>query len=224
MAPWRRAAGLCFFALLWRDTDAALRDAAARAAAAGPRRETVDSARAGLNASGVADNDVAPLSSMRPPWAADVLAKHNEYRCMHGAPPLTWNDDLEAHAKQWAVIGHGQRSPPWELKDVGPFRLVGESVATKITDQGGAASPAGAVQAWYHQIEQTDGHRGEVDHYTFEFAQYTQVVWKSSTSLGCAWLHDFFVCQYGPAGNIPGEFASQVMELKKAQQHCQHAR
>jgi pathogenesis-related protein 1 len=55
---------------------------------------------------------------------------------------------------------------------------------------------------------------------------YTQVVWKASTSLGCAvhttpkpvpaagttqpYTWTVLACNYSPAGNVDGEFASQV--------------
>jgi hypothetical protein len=43
---------------------------------------------------------------------------------------------------------------------------------------------------------------------------YTQVVWRTSTELGCGvascktqdgWNQDIWICNYGPAGNIGGQ-------------------
>jgi len=53
---------------------------------------------------------------------------------------------------------------------------------------------------------------------------FTQMVWKGTTSIGCAiqtscdladydpkfWPVQFFVCEYGPAGNVIGHYAENV--------------
>uniref|UniRef100_A0A7S2QC99 SCP domain-containing protein n=1 Tax=Zooxanthella nutricula TaxID=1333877 RepID=A0A7S2QC99_9DINO len=153
-------------------------------------------------------------------WAEEVLARHNVYRCMHGAPPLAWSQEIEAHAKQWAAMGRGQRSPPHKLRNVGPFAVVGENVANSVTDGGGSGSPGGQVQQWYDQITGTENGLGKVSEYSYHTAKYTQLVWKGTATVGCALYNNFLVCQYGPAGNSAGEFVQQVGERVKAQQDC----
>jgi len=162
-------------------------------------------------------------SSSRPAyadWKAQVLERHNMYRCMHGVPPLVWNDKIEAHAKQWAATGHGQRSPPFMLTSVGNFSRVGESMAWKVTDDGGSRSAGGAVQVWYDQVKNTEGGRGLLSQGSDQTAKYSQLVWGSTTALGCALLHEVLVCQYGPAGNVPGDFAEQVKARQLSEQEC----
>lgn len=46
---------------------------------------------------------------------------------------------------------------------------------------------------------------------------FTQVVWKSSKQIGCAWSEAkcpngwyYFFCEYSPPGNVEGEFAQNV--------------
>lgn len=160
-------------------------------------------------------------SSGQQDWQSDVLQRHNKYRCMHGAPPLVWSEDIEANAKQWAVAGRGQRSPPYRLQNLAGFAVLGENIAMEVTDPSGAHSPAGAVQLWYDEVSRTPGERGVVDGPgSGDWSRYTQLVWKSSSTVGCAYYGTFFVCQYGPAGNEPGKYAEEVGREVRTYQEC----
>mmetsp|Transcript_45343 Transcript_45343/g.117380 ORF Transcript_45343/g.117380 Transcript_45343/m.117380 type:complete len:153 (+) Transcript_45343:233-691(+) len=147
-----------------------------------------------------------------------VLARHNVHRCMHSAPPLRWSSALEADAKQWAAMGRGQRSPPFLLQNVAGFAQVGENTGVDYPDPGGDRSPSGAVTHWYDQVTQT--RRGAVDHFDRRWSAYTQVVWRSTTHVGCGWHHGFIVCHYGLGGNVDGQYSSQVNERQKSQSEC----
>jgi len=153
-------------------------------------------------------------------WRAQVVEAHNMYRCMHGVAPVVWNDEIEAHAKQWVAQGHGQRSPPFLLTHVAGFENVGENIAWGVTDEGGSKSAGGAVQIWYDQIKNTDGGRGLLSQASDQTSKYSQLVWASSTALGCALHNEALVCQYGPAGNVPGEFGAQVEAQTRTEQSC----
>merc|ERR1719428_2823452 len=40
---------------------------------------------------------------------ADVYLKaHNKYRCMHGVPCMTWNEEIAKNAQKWADASGGQ--------------------------------------------------------------------------------------------------------------------
>jgi len=127
-----------------------------------------------------------------------ALDMHNYYRCLHGASALAWDDALHASSLQWgeqlAQAGSLQHS-----QDTG----VGENLAW------GSPSMSGidAVKGWYNEVNWYDAATGEsttgqpVGH-------FTQVVWKSSTKVGCASVkktspkkEEFWVCQYTPQGN-----------------------
>lgn len=45
--------------------------------------------------------------------------------------------------------------------------------------------------------------------FTWETGHFSQLVWKSTTKLGCAWAHcsfgDYVACEYDPAGNVDGD-------------------
>lgn len=50
------------------------------------------------------------------------------------------------------------------------------------------------------------------------YSHFTEMVWKGVASIGCSWYMDcgwaessiFFVCHYGPPGNMLGSFAENV--------------
>jgi uncharacterized protein YkwD len=132
------------------------------------------------------------------------LSAHNTVRTQHGADPLTWSDDLSAKAQQWAdgcVFKHSGGS-------LGPF---GENLAAGT----GSFTIADAVGLWNAEVSQYDSNNPVPSH-------FTQVVWKSTTQVGCAvqscsGIFDasygpaqYYVCEYSPAGNVIGEFAQNV--------------
>jgi len=148
-----------------------------------------------------------------------ALDKHNVYRCMHGVPLLTWDDAIATNAQAWAtngVYGHSASS----ARVVGGEQL-GENLAWGYPELSGI----GATQMWYKEIEFTSGPYGTADSMTDatpsnEFiGHYTQVVWSTSTKLGCGKgtatvggnSGVYWVCQYGPAGNYQGEFSQNVL-------------
>merc|ERR1719410_1547192 len=49
---------------------------------------------------------------------------------------------------------------------------------------------------------------------------FAQVVWKSSTKLGCGYAYDMTVCMYGPAGNVCGEHEGEVLTPQKTAAEC----
>ncbi|OAQ30104.1 PR-1-like protein [Linnemannia elongata AG-77] len=116
-----------------------------------------------------------------------VLEAHNKLRALHGAPALTWNVDSAKFGDSWLQ--------PCEFKHSGG--KYGENLAAGYKD-----FPT-AVQAWYDEIKSynfaTPGFTGGTGH-------FTQVVWKSSKTLGCAkricpkWT--MYICEYDPPGNI----------------------
>mmetsp|Transcript_33846 Transcript_33846/g.85785 ORF Transcript_33846/g.85785 Transcript_33846/m.85785 type:complete len:424 (+) Transcript_33846:76-1347(+) len=134
-----------------------------------------------------------------------ILNRHNKYRCMHGAPLMTWSAEIAQNAQEWATSTQGQmqHSPSSSRKNVGGFSMLGENLA-----RGWKMTTAAAVDAWYNEIQYTQG--GLVDSFSGATGHYTQVVWKSSTSLGCGTYGQLLVCQYGPAGNYGGMFSSEV--------------
>lgn len=68
-----------------------------------------------------------------------------------------------------------------------------------------------AMQAWYDEWTDYDFAAGQFSTGTGHF---TQMVWKESTSVGCAVRdcsgREYLVCEYYPRGNIIGYFTENV--------------
>ncbi|KAI0322084.1 PR-1-like protein [Amylostereum chailletii] len=146
-----------------------------------------------------------PLESRdaSPAEQQQYLSAHNSFRAQHGAAPLTWNANLGSKAQQWAnrcVFQHSGGS-------LGPY---GENLAAGT----GSFPISAAIKLWTDESSSYNPSNPQPSH-------FTQVVWKSSTELGCAvaqcpnLLGDgqvaaFYVCEYSPAGNVIGQFPQNV--------------
>ncbi|KAL7275185.1 hypothetical protein RUND412_001884 [Rhizina undulata] len=137
--------------------------------------------------------------------ASKVLASHNAYRALHGAPNLTYNttmaDFAAAHVAK-CVFEHSG----------GPY---GENLAA------GYDTPEAAITAWYDENTLYDYSTGLFSEATGHF---TQVVWKDATQVGCGIYNcdgtdntpgEYLSCNYD-TGNVIGEFIANVLPLGTA--------
>ena len=86
-----------------------------------------------------------------------LLLRHNQLRCIHGAPPLVWNDAVAASAQSWADRGIFEHSPD-SNKIAAPAGPAGENVGTAEWDATG-----GDAQAWtYFMGDIVEGWHDEV--------------------------------------------------------------
>jgi len=147
-----------------------------------------------------------------PAALSGILAAHNSARSAVGVGPMAWDESLAATAQAWAntctdsdgngLIDHNaNRSAgyPW---------YVGENVAGST----GSMTGPNAVSLWvdeqqYYTYATNTCVAGQV------CGHYTQVVWADSTHVGCGisscaalTFHTSIVCDYGPGGNIYGEW------------------
>lgn len=131
-----------------------------------------------------------------------LLDAHNAYRDQHCAPPMTWSKAAAASAQEWANQcnfshpgGHGY----------------GENLAW-----GTSMSPARAAQMWYDEVGAYDWNNPGFSQATGHF---TQVVWQSTTQIGCGMAQcgnrTFIVCRYAPPGNYEGQFPQNVLQRCK---------
>lgn len=144
-----------------------------------------------------------------------ILKMHNAYRCMHNVPAMKWDAGIAANAQKWAQQSGGQmtHSSSAFRSNIGGHSYVGENLAWGD----GVIGPAG-VTMWYDEIEDTNG--GLVSGFGHGTGHYTQVVWAASTSLGCGSYGKLLVCQYGPGGNMAGEFTANVKKPVKSAAAC----
>jgi len=131
-----------------------------------------------------------------------MLSEQNKYRALAGAdyPALTWDADLAKGAQAWAAAGHSDHSTA-----LGAFTKYGENIHMSCPHD----TPVTACKWWHDEISTYTG--GD----TFGGTHYTQMVWKSSTKVGCgkgpaSCGGDLWVCQYLPPGNQVPHFAANV--------------
>ncbi|NEP08971.1 MAG: secretion protein [Symploca sp. SIO2C1] len=147
-----------------------------------------------------------------------ALSKHNSYRSTHNSPNMTESTSLNNSAQSWAE--HLASTGAFEHSDT----KAGENIYASYTTASSidATNLANqAVTSWYNEVSDYDyanpGFSGKTGH-------FTQVVWKNSTELGCGaaqgvatlggrkYTAFYVVCQYGPAGNVIGQFPDNVMK------------
>lgn len=139
-------------------------------------------------------------------FATRILQAHNTVRANHGAPALSWSPQLQASAQEWAQYLQGQgcglqHSPQGRYN-------AGENL------WGGGAGfdiPKATVDGWYWcEIGLYQPGMG----FTMQTGHYTQVIWQSTTQLGCAMAscgqQEVAVCHYSQPGNMQGAFQQNV--------------
>lgn len=191
--------------------------------AAVSHRQSVVAAAALLALTGcsaAANSQIAAPRYMAPPPAAAVaapvvpsgdmaarfLGAHNGYRAAVGAPPLRWDaklaSDAAAYGPRLAALGQLEHSPRASRPGQRENLWMGPA---------GRYSPEAMVANWAEERAQfragvfpnvsTTGNWLDVSH-------YTQMIWPTTTSVGCAVTRaggrDWLVCRYSPPGNVDG--------------------
>jgi pathogenesis-related protein 1 len=147
--------------------------------------------------------------------ADDMVAAHNRWRKSVGAPPLTYSNELAASAQNWA--NHLQQTNQCKMQHSKPDSRYGENLfwASAIEWSDGkrelqSVSPKQVVDSWGN--ERTDyNYKSNSCTKGKMCGHYTQVVWKSSRTVGCAVAicedtrEQVWVCQYQPPGNWVGQ-------------------
>ena len=128
------------------------------------------------------------------------LQAHNNRRALHGVSAVTWSEAVAVRAQAHAdtcPAGHSDSE-------------YGENLAWATYDMGLSQ----VVQMWYDEESDYDYNKPGFSSGTGHF---TQVVWKTTTEIGCAFVTRcegdqpyVWVCQYNPAGNFIGQFAENV--------------
>ena len=136
---------------------------------------------------------------------AELLDAHNAHRKDVGVPPLVWSDALAKDAQAWAdhlaSVG-GTQLAHAPQHDEGENLWLGTSSYFSFMQM---------VNGWGSEKQYfKDGRFPDVSatgNWT-DVGHYTQMVWKSTTMVGCASAtaggNDLLVCRYSPHGNVSG--------------------
>jgi hypothetical protein len=138
--------------------------------------------------------------------AARILGVHNRERAAVGHPPMQWDPALAAAAAsygpQLARLGRLVHSP----RESRPGQRENLAMAYR-----GTHSPEQLLDMWvvekhllrpglFPEVSRTGRWK--------DVAHYTQMVWKTTTRVGCA-IHraqwDYLICRYSPPGNVDGK-------------------
>lgn len=155
-------------------------------------------------------------------FRSNSLSKHNSYRATHRSPSMTTSSSANNTAQAWAQYlatnGLFQHSASNQRNNAGENLYVSYTTAPSINY---ATLANTAVQSWYNEVKlynySSPGFSSATGH-------FTQVVWKSSTQLGCGTAKGtktlngtkynafYVVCHYLPAGNVQGQFPANVLK------------
>ncbi|GAA5975596.1 hypothetical protein JCM11641_003543 [Rhodosporidiobolus odoratus] len=134
-----------------------------------------------------------------------ALNEHNRFRALHGANALVWDQPLADAAGTWAKNCKFQHSQG----AVGPY---GENLAANA----GTAPQGGVANITTKLIGLWEAEAPDYNATDPKYSHFTQMVWKSTTKLGCALQKcapgtifdaaygkaNYLVCEYNPAGNV----------------------
>ena len=152
----------------------------------------------------------------------NALSKHNGYRATHRSAGMridvSANNTAQEWAKYLAANGLFQHSASSQRNSAGENLYVYYTTAPSIDY---ATLANAAVKSWYDEVKL---YNYSSPGFSLATGHFTQVVWKSSTKLGCGTAKGtktlngttfnafYVVCHYLPAGNVQGQFPANVLK------------
>ncbi len=141
-------------------------------------------------------------------FVSAILKQHNIYRAAHGVPELSWNNDIQKFAQEWA----DKLASEDKMYHRKPNKF-GENI---YWISGGEITGDMPVEAWYNEIK--DYNYSKPD-FSMKTGHFTQVVWSDTTEVGCGKARSkkgglYVVCNYSPPGNYMGQFGEKVPKKK----------
>ncbi|KAH7860158.1 hypothetical protein Vadar_010032 [Vaccinium darrowii] len=132
---------------------------------------------------------------------AEFIYSHNMVRESHDLNYFSWSPTLAGYARWWANQRRGDCAMIHSNSDYGENIFWGEGDGWTATD----AVEAWAAESAYYNY-QTNSCMPNRD-----CSHYTQLVWRSTTMVGCAKIkcddeNTFIVCEYAPHGNTIGQW------------------
>ena len=147
-----------------------------------------------------------PLAGATGVTAERLLAAHNRERALVGAPALQWDAQLAASAASYGPTLASLKQLVHSPRETRPGQR--ENLAMGWH---GTMSPEQLVDLWSREklllqpgLFPAVSRTGQWK----DVAHYTQMVWPTTTHLGCAifaadW--DYLICRYSPPGNVDGK-------------------
>lgn len=162
----------------------------------------------------------------------DFLNAHNKYRKRHGVQPLKLDKSLCKYAEEWA-----KHLASKNILEHRPESNYGENIYCLYTsDPSFRVNGNTPVDNWYeipfffgnmqsfisigiHRYEEIKDHPFSREPSTLKSGHFTQVIWKSSESLGVGVAKSsqgsiYVVANYSPAGNFVGHYVQNCPPLK----------
>jgi hypothetical protein len=141
-----------------------------------------------------------PASTLSTAEIAEALAVHNTWRKRYDIAPLRWDAPLASFAQDWAtkIAARGalEHRPNDDANPTGENIGMGYPTITAVTDAWGNEVADYNLQAHTCADGKVCGH-------------FTQVVWSTTTTLGCGKASNgdtiYWVCNYKPPGNYTGD-------------------
>ncbi len=154
----------------------------------------------------------AAARALTPVEQGDMVTAHNQWRQAVGVPEIRWSAPLANSAQQWAVqLQHrgcnpahsGMRGLGENLYWASPRHLSSGTTQVQHVSAQHVANAWAGEQQHYDHARNTCA-RGKV------CGHYTQVVWHTTTDIGCAKAvcanhSQVWVCHYAPPGNWHGQ-------------------
>jgi len=138
-------------------------------------------------------------------------AYHNNYRQLHNATLFSYDATVAASAQSWAnsMSPNGAGCSTHSSGTGYGENLAWTSSSTPTAD----VSYLDSVQSWYSEVKDWS-FSTSAGTSSAATGHFTQVVWASSTKVGCGRTQGSggtcTVCQYDPPGNYVGDYAAQV--------------
>ncbi len=137
-----------------------------------------------------------------------LITEHNRWRSKVGVQNLKWSDKLAQSARKYAEELASDCTHEHSKGDYGEnLYMAGPIISSAGWTKMQSITPNNVVDAWGNEIKYynyaSNSCHGVCGH-------YTQVVWKTTTEVGCGMAvcnnkSLIWVCQYTPAGNMVGE-------------------
>jgi pathogenesis-related protein 1 len=144
---------------------------------------------------------------------AKVVALHNKYRAEVGVPPVKWSGTVQKSSEEWALhLAENEGLRMVHAKSKGPY---GENLSggpgVWSTGKDAYTALEAAVIGFGNEKNNYNDTPVSVDNSFYKYGHYTQIVWRTTTEIGCAVAKRkdipgyVVVCRYNPAGNMIGQ-------------------